>query len=235
MLRAPKSNSFQFSNDSVLNLNLQNGSSHISYFLKINPCTWCMSWKCSSALNLYVSMFDELQKSVFCKCKSCKQLWKALFICLNSYWNGMKSTLLFCRWRNSVWRLMLPGQTRLSLEYLSHCTMRVCVQTAENLSPSSFSPPGQCCRTSWLSHWCPMGMLRSISPSSVDARSIQKQRGCFTWINLGFVSLVGASLSKLSLQLSARRAWMQRKHDRGLNSLSFACVFCFVLFSCRVF
>lgn len=137
-------------------------------------------------------------------------------------------SLFFCRSRNSVWRLMLPGQTRLSLRYLSLCTMRVCVQTAGNLSPSSFSPPGQCCRTSWLSHWCPTGMPRYFGPPSVDAGWLANKQDVllrnFTWIKLDFFSHLGASLSKFSLHLSARRAWMPRKHDWGLEVNSWSAV-----------
>lgn len=68
--------------------------------------------------------------------------------------------LVLCRFRSSVWRWMLPDQTRLFLQSLSLCTMRVCVQPAESSSPNSSSPPGRCCRTSWPSLWCPTGTLR---------------------------------------------------------------------------
>ena len=38
--------------------------------------------------------------------------------------------------------------------------MRPCARPAESSSPSSCSPPGRCCRTSWPSLWCPTGTLR---------------------------------------------------------------------------
>lgn len=89
-----------------------------------------------------------------------RSIWK--------YWSYCLCFVCFsCRFRSSVWRWMLPDQTSLFLQCLSLCTMRVCVQPAESSSASSSSPPGPCCRTSWLSLWCPTGTLKYTDPHSL--------------------------------------------------------------------
>ena len=98
---------------------------------------------------------------------------------------------------------------------ICHSVLRESVSSLQSLHHSAAFPHLDDAAWHHDSHTCPLRERKGTLIFPVNTNEILLTVMKKIWISAHF-SLLGTSISKFSVHLSARRAWMWRKHDWGL-------------------